>query len=437
VLRAAVVLALALIIALFVAGIPVLFKDVETACAGASCYRWQPTPEVAARLVADGISLHLYAAYYVAVESTLVLGICLIAIVMIWRRPDEPMALFGAFTVAAFGSAFSDPMVALSLTSPVAWVLRTLLATLGWSSLFIYFYMFPDGRFVPRWTRFTALAWFVLMAVTFFSQADWGNNGHTANLRSQPPGPSSALDLFFPIAVFLLFVSVIVAQVYRYLRVSGPIQRRQTTWVVCGFIATFGGLLTLILATPLLPVSWTDSPVFALVGTVVFDVVLLLLPLSFAVAILRYRLYDIDVLINRTLVYGSLTLSIALLYVGGVVLLQALCRALTGQGSNLAVAISTLAIAAAFNPLRRSLQTIIDRRFYRRKYDATRTLAAFQSRLRDEVDLDRLTADLVAVVQETMQPMRVSVWLREGRGAGEPRGVRSTRVEDSVRTVPS
>jgi divalent metal cation (Fe/Co/Zn/Cd) transporter len=141
------------------------------------------------------------------------------------------------------------------------------------------------------------------------------------------------------------------------------------------------------------------------------------LPAAIGIAILRYRLYEIDTLINRTLVYGALSASLALVYFGGVATTQAIFRALTGQEQQpqLAIVVSTLIIAALISPLRRRIQSFIDRRFYRRKYDARKTLEAFSARLRDETDLQALDRELVGVVRKTMQPAHVSLWLRPDR----------------------
>jgi hypothetical protein len=173
-----------------------------------------------------------------------------------------------------------------------------------------------------------------------------------------------------------------------------------------------------------LPVDFSlvggDTPLALLLLKVGFSLSFLLVPLSIGVAVLRSRLFDVDVLINRTLVYGSLTLMLALVYIGGVTAAQALVSALTGQQelTQLAVVASTLAIAALFNPVRRRVQSFIDRRFYRRRYDARQTLEAFSAKLRNETDLEALNEELVEVVSKTIQPEHVSLWLLPGADRG-------------------
>jgi hypothetical protein len=214
---------------------------------------------------------------------------------------------------------------------------------------------------------------------------------------------------------FLVFlgsvVSLVWSQVYRYRRVSSPEQRRQTKWVVFG--TTLGVAGTFPFQLPLdLNLLGGDTPLVLLLLKMGFTLSFLLVPFSISVAVLRSRLFDIDVVINRTLVYGSLTAMLVALYLGGIVLLQRILVVLTGETSTLAVVASTLSMVALFNPLRRRNQSFIDRRFYRRKYDAAKTLEAFSAKLRDETDLDALSDDLTSVVRETMQPAHASPWLR-------------------------
>jgi hypothetical protein len=212
-------------------------------------------------------------------------------------------------------------------------------------------------------------------------------------------------------------------QVYRFVRVSTPVQRQQTKWVVFGFSVALAGFMGAVFLYEFVPAIGRSGPLGEMVGETIVYGFLLLIPLSIGVAILRSRLYDIDVLINRTLVYGSVTALLVAVYVGCVAFfLQYAFRAFTGGDSQLAVVASTLAIAALFNPLRRRIQAFIDRRFYRSKYDAAKTLETFSARLRDETDLDRLGDELVSVVWQTMQPEHVSLWLRpSGRVGGEER----------------
>ncbi len=187
---------------------------------------------------------------------------------------------------------------------------------------------------------------------------------------------------------------------------------------------TCGAVIAYTVA-PLVAASWVSRVGFGLVVVGTLGV-----PIAVGIAILRHHPYDIDLLINRTLVYGALTALLALVYFGGVTATQTIFQALTGQEEQpqLSIVVSTLVIAALFNPLRRSIQTFIDSRFYRRKYDARKTLETFSAKLRDETDLDALNAELVGVVRETMQPAHVSLWLRPSpaptgdEGSGEPHG---------------
>jgi hypothetical protein len=221
---------------------------------------------------------------------------------------------------------------------------------------------------------------------------------------------------------FLVLVSCValcVASVLIRYRRSGPIERAQLKWFLyaCAVLLLLY-ILILGFGAQQQRVGW---------WTLVFDGAILLIPLSIGISILRYHLWDIDLIIRRTLVYSILTALLALFYFGSVVVLQQLLRLLTGAGNDLAVILSTLAIAALFLPLRSRIQQIIDRRFYRRKYDAARVLEAFGANARNEVDISRLTEHLLSVVQETVQPATVSVWLTErelkmvGKGRGNER----------------
>ncbi len=327
-----------------------------------------------------------------------------VAAVIFWRRSDDWMALFAAIMLVAFGgNVFIDTKHALADGSPVWFWPVTFMDFLGSTALFVFFYLFPDGRFVPRWTRWAALGWAALNVVGYYSP-----RGFFLNEQS----------VIFPVFTFAFFLGVFGAQVYRYRRVSGTVQRQQTKWVVFGFAAAITGLFITVVGEVMLRGSLAANAyggVFEIIGLTGFYAFLLLIPLSIGFAVLRHRLYDVDVVINRTLVYGLLTACLALVYFGVVVLLQTLFRGLTGGESQLAVVASTLAIAALFGPLRRRIQGFIDRRFYRKKYDARETLAAFGARLRDETDLERLGDELVSVVSETMQPTDASLWLRPAR----------------------
>jgi hypothetical protein len=209
------------------------------------------------------------------------------------------------------------------------------------------------------------------------------------------------------------FAIIAVVQLYRYRWVSSPLQRQQTKWVVYGIavlcIVVVFGVVLLIVPALSLPSSLYPSLALDVVG----DFLLLLIPLSFGFAILRYRLWDIDLIIRRTLIYSTLTVMLAIIYEVSVFMLQSLTSGLARiRGNQLAIVASTLLIGFLFKPLHDRTRALIDRRFYRRKYDAARTVALFSTTIRDEVDLNQICSKLVAVVDETMQPEHVSLWLR-------------------------
>jgi hypothetical protein len=230
------------------------------------------------------------------------------------------------------------------------------------------------------------------------------------------PWLQDAVYLILPLLPLCIFASA-VSMVLRYRRTRGEM-RQQIKWVA--FVISIAGLLYLIpmiLASVVQLRSDDSLPQFPWWAEVFFSVAVLGfagVPVAIGFAVLKYRLYDIDVVINRTLVYGSLTAMLVALYFGSVATTQTILRALTGQTEQpqLAIVVSTLVIAALFNPLRRRLQSFIDRRFYRSKYDARKMLEEFGARLRDEIDLETLNNDLTGVIRETMQPAHVSLWLR-------------------------
>jgi hypothetical protein len=340
-------------------------------------------------------SPEFYAAYTLALPVSTMLVFAAIATVIFWRSSEDRMALFGAFMLVIFGGAAvtSDVPQALAAAHPALWFPVHLLDYLGQVAFGTFFYVFPSGRFVPRWTRWLAVAVALLYVPDIFF-------------------PGSSLDILDgPIFIGFL-ISLVLAQVYRYRRVSDSVERQQTKWVVSGVAVALVGFATLLTLANFVLSPEPMGPLVRMVAETCVYGLIALIPLSIGVAILRSGLYEIDIIINRTLVYGSLTAMLIALYIGGIVVLQRLFVLLTGEKSTLAVVASTLAIAALFNPLRRRVQAFVDRRFYRSRYDARKTLEAFSATLRDQTDLEALNGNLVGVVTETMQPAHVSLWLR-------------------------
>ena len=348
---------------------------------------------------------------FVAIQVVMAVAFAILGAVVVSRQPRNPvgwlMVLIGFFFMYIALSNELYLQVVLN-TGETPGIVAYALWAGNWAWVFAILpgftflpLLFPTGR--PLTARWRAVTWFAAaaLALAFVGSAFKAGPLDGTKAVENPVGiDSPVIGIIEGIAAFCLFPALLVSipsLILRFRRSSGP-EREQIKWVAS--------------AALLLPIT-------AAVGTAVGNdytwplilVAMLVMAIAITVAMLRYRLYDIDVVINRALVYGSLTATLAGVYVGSVLLLQPALSGLT-QGSGLAVAASTLTVAALFRPIRGRIQQTVDRRFFRSRYDASRTIELFSARLRDEVDLTMLSADLQAVVVETMRPDHVSLWLR-------------------------
>lgn len=312
-----------------------------------------------------------------------------VAALLLWRRSDDAMALLVAVTLALLPAFFTPMYQALT---GVARAASGVLDGLGGISFLLLVMLFPSGRFVPRWI------WAPVVATVTFIFTVGGRLPNTIVLPS----------------ILMWTLSLICSQIYRYRRVSSPVQRQQTKWAVTGI-----ALAIVVNQLFWQPAGWIPTldrkdSLYTLLLYPDFALLISILAVCFGVAIVRYRLYDIDIIIRRALIYGTLTAMLAGVYAVVVIVAQTVGQRLTGQAAPppWLIVMTTLLVAALFNPLRQRTQRLIDRRFYRSKYDATRTIEAFAATLRSELDLEELSARLVEVVQTTVQPTQTTLWVR-------------------------
>jgi hypothetical protein len=376
----------------------------------------------------DGSANALYLASEALISLAAPVVFAIVAALIVSRQPRNILGWVLMVPVGLYvvGGPIARYIESLGPSSPEPTVPILLMAWFNnWNWLLLIFpllfipLLFPNGRPPTprwRWVGVAAIAWaalFVLLAAL----PQQINASNTPNLVLDNPigvlGKDTVERLVgvWIVGLVALAVACAVALFVRYRRANAT-EREQIKWLlyacavflvvyVGGFVSRLGG----------------TASVGGYIWGVFFGLSVIALPAAIGIAILRYRLYDIDVVINRTLVYGPLTATLVTLYFGGIVVLQRFFVLLTGQQSTIAVVASTLAIAALFSPLRRRIQGFVDRRFYRNKYDAAKTLEAFSAKLRDETDLEALSGDLVGVVRETMQPAHVSLWLRPDTGS--------------------
>jgi hypothetical protein len=415
VVRGVWLLLVALTLGVFFASLPVYVAQLKLVCVGDPCPSTLLTPDSLRVLHHLGFSTSNYVTFSLILIVAEAVVWFAVSGVLAWRKSNDWLALLVALLLVLLGS---NNVMNIVVVSHSLWqVPAQLCHFLSLVLLFLAFCLFPNGRFRPRW-----LIWPLVMWIAFQGLTDlFPNASYSVNTWPLP----------FTVAVwFSLFGTLVFAQIYRYVRVSNLVQREQTKWVVFGVVAVILGDFAIFVPLTVFP-SLGDS-LYGLASGQVFDVLVLLIPLSFGFAMLRFHLWDIDILINRTLVYGSLTAMLALIYIGLVIALQSIVRELTGKVAETPLVIvgSTLVIAALFNPLHRRIQAFIDRRFYRSKYDAVKTLEAFSATLRNEVDLSQLREHLLNVVQETMQPAHVSLWLRSPQPTAKHQGMSTSTPQE-------
>src|SRR5215216_4458362 len=355
--------------------------------------------------------------YYFWLEISMVtIGYSIVGAIVASRLPESPIGWLFCAIAFIFGVVhLSAEYATYALLEPT----RSLLAgeTCAWLTSWVWVFglglvvfldlLFPNGRLPsPRWRWFARFTAIVLLPAAILGALSPGLI--TSSTLRNPFGIEGLPNASREIEAFMYALIVVGASsMLARLRHAGRIERQQIKWFAYATAVAISGVILKNSVYPAVGVTWVWW-----VGLVLTTVGVVSSPVAMGIAIFRYRLYQIDLIINRTLVYGSLTAVLAGVYLGGIVLLQYAFRALSGEGPQLAVVASTLIIAALFIPLRRRIQSFIDRRFYRRKYDARKTLESFSAKLRNQTDLDALSEDLVGVVGETMQPAHVSLWLK-------------------------
>jgi signal transduction histidine kinase len=377
-----------------VVSIPLTFAHLQTKCTSGACLL---TPTSLQQLAGMGLSVGFFAAYLIAVDLLFVVVSFAVGGVIFWRRwgkSNEYLALFVALTLVTFGTmAFLGPHETFAGSASLWRWLFVFVVFFGNTSSILFFYLFPDGRFVPRWMSVLAVVLLVLQVHSFFF-AD------VLFLRW--------LTVLDPLENIFFLASIVFAQVYRYWRVSNPVQRQQTKWVVFGVAAAVVGFLGQQLVFPLLGLP---SVMLVLVGQTVSNLALLCIPLSIGIAILRYRLWDINLLINRTLVYGILTISVVVIYVLVVGSLGILFQT---TGNLLISLVATSLVAVLFQPLRHRLQQAVNHLTYGDRDDPYKVISRLGQRVEETLTPEAVLPTIVETVAQALKLPYAAITVKQG-----------------------
>ncbi len=394
-----------------VISIPAEFAQLQRVCRTGACHPAALTPAKVRELGEMGLSVGFYAGYLIAVELIFAITSFAVGVLVFWRRSDEPMALFLALLLVTLAGAALARSPGVFAGEPAAVrLVVSFVSFLGNTSLVVFFYLFPDGRFVPRWTWALTVAFVIGQVDEYFFPSSF--------LPDIPDPLNTAV-------VLGLLASIVYAQVYRYRRVSGPVARQQTKWVVFGITATVVGTQGADILLP--PLS--SELVIGLVGYTVYSLSPLFIPLSIGIAILRHRLFDIDLVINRALVYGALTASVVLLY---VLVVGGLGAVLQVQGSLIISLIATGLAAVMFQPLRDRLQRVVNRLMYGERDDPYAVLSRLGSRLEGTLAHDAVLPAVAKTVKEALKLPYTEIQLKRKDGFETAAAV-GNPVDDALR----
>ena len=402
-----------LTVSLFVAGVPVEFALLHDPCPTARCTTGQLPPAGLRALEDLGLSRDSFAAYFVVMDAVFAAVWFAVAALIFWRRSDDRMGLFASLALLTFGTAtYTFTLEALTVGYPAWDIPVAFLHFLGSASFGLFLYLFPDGRFVPRWTRWVVLVWIAWQVPSYFFP-DWHLDAVTWYLWAQAVVWPAALG------------TALYAQAYRYRRVSSVTQRQQIKLVVFGIASALSVFIGMSLALGAFAPTPTSPRTLAalLIGYLLVYAALLLIPMSISIAMLRYHLFDVDLVINRTLVYGALTASVVLLY---VLVVGGLGELLQLRGNLIISLIATGLAAVIFQPLRDHLQRGVNRLMYGERDDPYAVLSRLGYRLESTLAPDAVLPAVAKTVKEALKLPYVAIQLRRDDGfetaaaAGDP-----------------
>lgn len=367
-------------------------------------------PETARALGRIGLSARIYAQFVIGLDVFTFSFMSAIALLIMLRKSNDRVAVLVSLLLISTGMIYTVP--AYESGAPI-WLLAILIS-IGEIVQVMFFFVFPDGRFIPKWS------WVIALVMAIWRPLVWAFSYIPLYFDIPRLGETygGLRQDFLQIMLMLsLFVFGIASQIYRFRRMSDNMQRQQTKWLLFGVMLAFGLAVPYLLGVNVFGLASRPGETPLLIrtlGRLVRQIGFCLVPVTLLFSMFRYRLWEVDRLINRALIYSSLTLALTLIYVASVFVMQQLFRRLTSASSDLLViVISTIGIASLFEPLRQFLRRAIDKRFFRTKYDADQTAIALTSVLQNEVDLENIKMRVAGAVENALQPEHMSIWVRE------------------------